>query len=163
MPPTPQAAQFVFAELWSPAQLELYICSFGPAGLLPAHLQDLAGHPGLAGLPFADFLGDMALRLLMAGHQRNAEQILQEMGILPSLAPLPPLEVTFYQLICSCSGLSSAYGSRHPWYVLQVCVPTCVRPSIIFYNRLRPITASVVSIPKIALPFRLTRSMGNFV
>jgi hypothetical protein len=96
MPPTPQAAQFVFAELWSPAQLELYICGFGPAGLSPAHLQGLAGHPVLAGLPYADFLGDIALRLLMAGHQRNAEHILQEIGILPNLAPLPPLEVTFF-------------------------------------------------------------------
>jgi hypothetical protein len=130
MPPTPQAAQFVFVELWSPAQLELYICSFGPAGLSPAHLQALAGHPELAGLPYADFLGDMALRLLMAGHQRNAEQILQEMGILPGLAPLPPLEVTFYRLICLCVGLSSVCCGRHPWYVLQVCVPIGVRPSI---------------------------------
>jgi hypothetical protein len=106
MPPTPQAAQFVFAELWSPAQLELYICGFGPAGLSPAHLQNLAGHPVLAGLPYADFLGDIALRLLMAGHQRNAEQILQEMGILPYLAPLPPLEVTVFRIILVIDSVS---------------------------------------------------------
>ncbi len=161
MPPTPQAAQFVFAEIWGLAQLELYICSFGPAGLTPAHLQDLAGHPVLAGLPYADFLGDMALRLLMAGHQRDAEQILQEMGILPSLAPLPPLEVTFSRFICSCIGLSSAYCSRHPWYIYitRVCTYWC-QAFDYFHNRLLPFNDVCGRYPKDRSSFPVNQEHG---
>jgi hypothetical protein len=41
-------------------------------------------------LEYVQQMGLVALQLVMAGHQRSPVQVLQEMGALPMLHPLPP-------------------------------------------------------------------------
>jgi hypothetical protein len=92
MPPTPEAAVYVFTEVWPLAKLEDYICSFGPADANPDFLLALTEHPLLAGMDYVAILADIALPLLMAGHQRDVGQVLQELGLL-DLPPPPPIQV----------------------------------------------------------------------
>jgi hypothetical protein len=92
MPPTPEAAVYVFTEVWPLAKLEDYICSFGPADANPDFLLTLTEHPLLAGMDYVAILTDIALPLLMAGHQRDVGQVLQELGLL-DLPPPPPIQV----------------------------------------------------------------------
>ncbi len=93
MPPTPQAVIFVFTELWSPAQVEALVCSFWPPGVPPAHLQALLTSPPHDHTPYLDHLVDVAANLVLAGHQRSLQQMLQEMGFLPLPGPLPLIQV----------------------------------------------------------------------
>jgi hypothetical protein len=71
MSPTPQAALFVFQEVWTQAELEDYICGFSPADANPQFLQSLLEHPLLVGVDYISLLANIALPLLMAGHQRS--------------------------------------------------------------------------------------------
>jgi hypothetical protein len=93
MPPTPQAAMFIFTEVWGPAQLENYIASFCPEGLLAEHLQTLLGFPQVGLQLYCSRMAEVALHLLMAGHNRSPVQVLQELGYIPVFAPLPPIQV----------------------------------------------------------------------
>jgi hypothetical protein len=102
MPSTPQAALFVFSELWTVPQLENYVCSFGPEGMTLDFLQNLLGLPSHGAVIYLEHLLDIALRLFLAGHQRTLGQVLQETGFLPFHGPLPAIQVLrlflpFYQ------------------------------------------------------------------
>ena len=93
MPPTPQAVEFVISQVWTPVQLQDFICSFVPGGISTDLLQTALGLHELGELDYIDNMITAALRLVMAGHQRSPEQVLQEMGALPVLTPHPPIEV----------------------------------------------------------------------
>jgi hypothetical protein len=95
MPPTPQAVTFVLAELWDPSVTEAFICHFWPPGVVPGHLRALLTSPPFSDTPYHDHLVDIGLSLVMVGHQRSLGQILQGMGALPLVDPLPPIEVRF--------------------------------------------------------------------
>ncbi len=101
MPPTPQAVAFVFAELWSPAQTEAFICHFWPPGVAPGHLRALLSHAPFDQMPYMDHLIDIGTWLVMAGHQRSLLQILQEMGVVHAPGPLPPMEVNLFPTLVS--------------------------------------------------------------
>jgi len=94
MPPTPQAAQFVFTEVMGSAQLEDYIVTFWPHGLPAQHLRGVLGFPQIGEQLYHTRMAEVAVRLLMAGHQRSPGQVLQELGYIPMLAPLPPIQVS---------------------------------------------------------------------
>jgi hypothetical protein len=98
MPPTPQAVEFVISQVWTPVQLQDFICSFVPGGISTDLLQTALGLHELGELDYIDNMITAALRLVMAGHQRSPEQVLQEMGALPVLAPLPPIEVCIFEI-----------------------------------------------------------------
>jgi hypothetical protein len=94
MPPTPLAALFVFTEVMGTPQLEEYITIFWPHGLPAQHLRGVLGFPQIGVQLYHGRMVEMALRLLMAGHTRSPGQILQELGYIPLLAPLPPIQVS---------------------------------------------------------------------
>jgi hypothetical protein len=83
----------VLKELWSPEQVENLVCSLWPPGVSLAYLQTLLTSPPLSYTPYHNHLVDMATHLVLAGHQRSLQQVLQELGFLPLLAPLPPIQV----------------------------------------------------------------------
>ncbi len=98
MPPTPLAIEYVVTQVMDPTQLETFICLYEPEGvshdLLRAAL-DLE----LVGLQtYNERMALVAIRLVLAGHQWSPAQILQELGFLPVLAPLPQIQVAFYCL-----------------------------------------------------------------
>jgi hypothetical protein len=96
--PTPQATLFVFSELWAPSQMEAFVCSHWPPGVVPGHLRALLEAPPLNQTPYLDLLADVATCLVMSGHQRSLVEVLQEMGALPLPAPLPPIQVPSHSL-----------------------------------------------------------------
>jgi hypothetical protein len=100
MPPTPQAALYVFTEVMGTPQLEEYITSFWPHGLPAQHLRGVLGFPQVGVQLYHGRMVEVAIRLLMAGHTRSPGQILQELGYIPLLAPLPPIQVR--QSVCFC-------------------------------------------------------------
>jgi hypothetical protein len=102
MPPTPQAILFVFNELWGQQQLEDFICGALFGGFDPAMLQAVLSLPPHNETPYKENLVAAAVRLVLAGHQRTPSHILQEMGYLQMLAPLPALEVTNFYRISLC-------------------------------------------------------------
>jgi hypothetical protein len=96
MPPTPQAVVFVLTELWSPEQVETLFCSHFPPGFPLAYLRALLTSPPLAYTPYHDHLVDVATNLVLAGHQRSPQQVLEEMGYLPVAGPLPQIQVLIF-------------------------------------------------------------------
>jgi hypothetical protein len=95
MPPTPQAVTFVLSELWSPAETEEFLCQHWPPAVTPGHLRALLSSPPFSDTPYMDHLVDIGLCLVLVGHQRSLVQVLQDMGVLPLLSPLPPIQVFF--------------------------------------------------------------------
>jgi hypothetical protein len=102
MPPTPQAILFDFNELWGQQQLDDFICGALFGGFDPAMLQAVLSLPPHNETPYKENLVAAAVRLVLAGHQRTPSHILQEMGYLQMLAPLPALEVTNFYRISMC-------------------------------------------------------------
>jgi hypothetical protein len=100
MPPTPQAVAFVFAELWSPAQTEAFICHFWPPGMAPGHLRALLSHAPFDQMPYMDHLIDIGTWLVMAGHQRSLLQILQGDGSRPRAWSSPSHGGKFVSYAC---------------------------------------------------------------
>ena len=100
MPPSAQAVVFVFTELWSPAQVEDLVCHFWPPGVSPSQLRALLDSPPFSYAPYHDHLVDIATNLVLAGHQRSLEQMLQELGFIPLHGPLPPIQVLLPLALC---------------------------------------------------------------
>jgi hypothetical protein len=105
MPPTAQAVIFALTELCSPGQVETMVVTLWPPGVSLADLRALLTSPPVSHMPYHDHLVDVAANLVLAGHQRNLQQVLQDLGFLPLLAPLPPLEVKFLFLYFPRFGL----------------------------------------------------------
>jgi hypothetical protein len=99
MPTSVQAVAFVFTEIWSTQQLEVFICTFAPEGIPLAVLQAALTTPPFDQTPYGDQVTDLAVRLVISGHQRSPGQLLQDMGALPLLEPLPPIEVRLGALL----------------------------------------------------------------
>ena len=93
MPPSVQAVAFVFTEIWSTQQLEAFSCTFAPEGIPLVVLQAALTTPPFDQTSYGDQLIDLAVRLVLNGHQSSPGQILQEMGALFLPEPLPPIEV----------------------------------------------------------------------
>ncbi len=93
MPPTPKAILFVLTELWSPQQVETLVCTFWPPGFPLSDLRALLSAPAVSYAPYHDHLVDVATQLVLAGHQRSPQQVLEELGFLPLAEPLPPIQV----------------------------------------------------------------------
>jgi hypothetical protein len=93
MPPTPKAILFVLTELWSPEQVETLVCTFWPPGFSLSDLRALLSAPAVSYAPYHDHLVDVATQLVLAGHQRSPQQVLEELGFLPLTEPLPPIQV----------------------------------------------------------------------
>jgi hypothetical protein len=108
MPPTPPAVIFVLSELWSPMEIEAFICQLWPPGVSPGHLRALLSTPPLDLVPYMDQLIDIATDLIMAGHQRSLVEVLQERGALPLNSPLPPIEVIPFSYVLQAA-LSPLY------------------------------------------------------
>jgi hypothetical protein len=79
MPPSPKAILFVLTELWSPQQVETLVYTFRPPGFSLADLRALLSAPAVSYAPYHDHLVDVAIQLVLAGHQRNPQQVLQEL------------------------------------------------------------------------------------
>ena len=105
MPPFPKAIVFVLTELWSPQQVEALVCNFWPPGFCLTELRALLSAPAVSYAPYHDHLVDVATQLVLAGHQRSPQQVLEELGFLPPTGPLPPIQVTI------CSHFSHSYVS----------------------------------------------------
>ncbi len=103
MPPFPKAIVFVLTELWSPQQVEALVCNFWPPGFCLTELRALLSAPAVSYAPYHDHLVDVATQLVLAGHQRSPQQVLEELGFLPPTGPLPPIQVTI------CSHFSHSY------------------------------------------------------
>jgi len=93
MPPYPKAIVFVLTELWSPQQVETLVCNFWPPGFPLTDLRALLSAPAVSYAPYHDHLVDVATQLVLAGHQRSPQQVLEELGFLPPAGPLPPIQV----------------------------------------------------------------------
>jgi hypothetical protein len=93
MPPSVQAVAFIFTEVWSTQQLETFVCTFAPEGIPLAVLQAALTTPPFDHTPYRDQLVDLAVRLVLNGHQRSPGQLLHQMGALFLPEPIPPIEV----------------------------------------------------------------------
>jgi hypothetical protein len=93
MPPSVQAVAFIFTEVWSTQQLETFVCTFAPEGIPLAVLQAALTTPPFDQFPYRDQLVDLAVRLVLNGHQRSPGQLLHQMGALFLPEPIPPIEV----------------------------------------------------------------------
>jgi hypothetical protein len=127
MPPSVQAVAFVFTEIWSTQQLEAFICTFAPEGIPLVVLQAALATPPFDQTSYGDQLIDLAVRLVLNGHQRSPGQILQEMRALFLPEPLPPIEVRIgaFTTDPACVDLSVSFA----WYgILQsgiISSPLC--------------------------------------
>jgi hypothetical protein len=59
-----------------------FICTFAPEGIPLVVLQAALATPPFDQTSYGDQLIDLAVRLVLNGHQRSPGQILQEMGAL---------------------------------------------------------------------------------
>ncbi len=119
MPPTPKAILFVLTELWSPQQVETLVCTFWPPGFPLSDLRALLSAPAVSYAPYHDHLVDVATQLVLAGHQRSPQQVLEELGFLPLTEPLPPIQV---RNAVSLSSLLMLNLTRFVWFSLSSLV-----------------------------------------
>jgi hypothetical protein len=115
MPPSPKAVVFVLTELWSPQQVETLVCTFWPPVFSLAELRALLSAPAVSYAPYHDHLVDVATQLVLAGHQRNPQQVLEELGFLPLTGPLPPIQVN----IVSFSPMSMLDLTLGLWFCIS--------------------------------------------
>ncbi len=75
--------------------METLVCTFWPPGFSLSNLRALLSAPAVSYAPYHDHLVDVATQLVLAGHQRTPQQVLEELGYLPQTGPLPPIQVKY--------------------------------------------------------------------
>jgi hypothetical protein len=98
MPPTPLAIEYVVTQVMDPTQLETFICLYESEGVSHDLLCAALDLEQVGLQTYIERMALIAIRLVLADHQRSPAQILQELRFLPVLAPLPQIQVAFYCL-----------------------------------------------------------------